>query len=84
MIRKCEKLLKTRKLSKGLKLSKLGNLKSKKLSKSQKSAKSKKELSKSGNSPNLDAKKNELSFLIPNARITFNYLWLTFIKALIL
>ena len=59
------------------KLSKIG-----KLSKFQKLAKLKKKLSKSGNSPNFNAKKNEPSFLTPNAEMTFNRLWLAFIKAL--
>ena len=54
-----------------------------KLSKSQKSAKSGKKLSKSRNLSNFSAKKNEPSFLILNARIAFNCLWLAFTKALI-
>ena len=56
-------------------------LKTRKLSKSQKLAKSRKKLSKSENSFNSDIKKNGPSFLTPDARITFNYLWLAFIKA---
>ena len=51
------------------KLSKTG-----KLSKSQKSAKLEKELSKRRNIPNFDTKKNEPSFLTPNARMPFNRL----------
>ena len=43
----------------------------------------KKKLLKSGNLLNFDTKKNEPSFLTPNARTAFNYLWLTFTKALI-
>ena len=59
--------------------------KSKKLSKSRKSkseklAKSKK-LSKSKNLPKFYAKKAEISFLTPDARIAFNYLQLAFTKA---
>ena len=72
-IEKCGKLSKTRKL-----------FKSQKLSKSQKSAKSRKKLSKSGNLHHFDAKKNGPSFLTPDIRMAFNYLWLTFTKALIL
>ena len=72
-IKKCRKLSKVRKLAKGLKLSK-----------SQKLAKLRKKLSKSGNLPNFNAKKNKPSFFIPNAKTTFNCLWLAFIKALIL
>ena len=71
-IEKYEKLSKTRKLSK-----------STKLSKSQKLAKLEKKLLKSKNSPSIDAKKNRPSFLIPNVRTIFNYLWLAFIKILI-
>ena len=44
------------------------------LSKSRKSAKSRKNLSKSGNSPNLDVKDNRLSFLTLKARAAFNRL----------
>ena len=51
------------------KLSKTG-----KLFKSQKSAKSRKKLSKSGNLPNFDTKKNRPSFLTPDARTAFNHL----------
>ena len=68
---------KTRKLFKSKKS------KSKKLFKFQKSAKLKKKLSKNKYSPNFKDKKNRLSFLISKARITFKYLWLTFIKTLI-
>ena len=49
-------------------------LKTKKLSKSRKSAKSKKELSKSGNLPNFNVKKNEPSFLTLDARMAFKCL----------
>ena len=71
-IEKCEKLSKIGKLSKF-----------QKLSKSQKLAKSRKKLSKSGNLPNFNTKENRPSFLTPDARMTFNYLRLAFIKALI-
>ena len=47
-------------------------------------AKLRKKLSKSRNSPNYGAKKNELSFLISHDKTTFNRLRLAFIKALIL
>ena len=63
---------------------KLENSKSKKLCKSQKLAKSEKKLSKSGNSPNFNAIKAGLKFLILDARTSFNCLWLAFIKASIL
>ena len=46
--------------------------KGQKLAKSQKSAKSGKKLSKSGNLPKFDAKKAGPTFLISNARTTFN------------
>ena len=72
-IEKCGKLSITGKLSK-----------SQKLSKFRKSVKSRKKLSKSENLPNFNAKKNGPSFLTPNARTTFNYLRLAFIKAPIL
>ena len=73
-----EKLAKkSGKLSKGLKLSKLGNLKGKN------SAKSKKP-SKSGNSPNFNAKKAGPSFLTPDFRAAFNRLRLAFTEAPIL
>ena len=73
-----EKLAKkSKKLSKGLKLSKSGNLKSKNLAKSKKPPKS-------GNSPNFGTKKASPNFLTPKARAAFNYLRLTFTKALIL
>ena len=55
-----------------------------KLFKSQKPAKSKKNLSKSENLPNFGAIEVGLKFLTPNARTAFNYLWLAFIKTLIL
>ena len=58
--------------------------KTRKLFKFQKSTKLKKKLSKSGNLPNFNAKKNEPSFLISNAKMAFNYLWLAFTKAPIL
>ena len=57
--------------------------KTRKLSKSQKLAKSRKKLSKSRNSANFNTKKNGPSFLIPNARMAFNHLRLTFTKTLI-
>ena len=41
-------------------------------------------MSKSGNLPNFIIKKAKSSFLISNAKTAFNFLWLTFIKALIL
>ena len=63
-----------RKLSKTRKLLKSGNLKCKKLSKSQKLAKLGKKLSKSGNSPNFNIKKNRPSFLIPDTKMVFNHL----------
>ena len=59
------------------KSAKTGNLKGKK------SAKSKKP-SKSGNSPNFDAKEAGPSFLTPEARSAFNRLRLAFTKAPIL
>ena len=68
---------KSGKLSKGQKSSKSGN------SKGKKSAKSKKP-SKSGNSSNFDAKKADLNFLTPKARVAFNRLRLAFTKAPIL
>ena len=67
LIEKGGKLLKTRKLSKGLKSSKSGNLKGKKLAKSQKPSKSR-------NSPNFDAKETSTSFLIFEVRAAFNCL----------
>ena len=63
LIKKSRKLLKIRKLLKG-----------QKLSKSQKSAKLGKKLSKSGNLPKFDAKKNRLNFLTPKAKTTLDYL----------
>ena len=84
LIEKSGKLLKTRKLLKSLKFFKLKNLKDNKLSKSQKSAKLRKKMSKYGNVPNFNTKKNESSFITPKARAVFNHLWLAFIKALIL
>ena len=65
-------MLKTRKLSKSLKLSKLKNLKDKILSKSQTLTKLREKLSKSENSPNFDAKKNSPSFLAFDTKIAFN------------
>ena len=66
-------------------IEKYGKLsKTRKLSKSQKSANSGKKLSKSENLPNFDVKKNGPSFLIFDARTTFNRLRLAFIKAPIL
>ena len=62
-----ELVKKLEKLSKGLKLSKSRNLNGKKLAKSKKP-------SKSGNSPNSDAKKADSSFLTPKARVAFNRL----------
>ena len=41
-------------------------------------------MSKSRNLPNFDTIKNGPNFLTPDARMTFNYLWLAFTKALIL
>ena len=55
--------------------------KTRKLSKSQILTKSGKKLSKSGNLPNFDIKKNRPNFLTPNISTAFNYLQLTFIKA---
>ena len=66
-IEKCGKSLKTEKTSKGQKLSKSGNSKGKKLAKSKKP-------SKSGNSPNFNAKNSGPSFLILKARAAFNRL----------
>ena len=63
--------------SESQKSSKSGN------SEGKKSAKSKKP-SKSGNSPNFDAKEADPSFLTPEARSAFNRLWLAFTKAPIL
>ena len=74
LIKKYKKLLKTENLLENLKLSKPKDLKSKKLSKSWKLAKLGKKLSKNRNSPNFNTKKNELSFLILNARMAFNCL----------
>ena len=65
------------------KLFKSGKSKSKKTSKSQKLAKSGKKLSKGGNSTNFNAMEDKPKFLTPNARTTFNRLWLAFTKALI-
>ena len=76
-IEKCGKLSKTGKSSKFQKLSTSQKLKF------QKSAKSRQKLSKSGNLPNFDVKENGPSFLTPDARTTFNHLWLAFTKALI-
>ena len=61
--------------------------KGEKLAKSQKLSKSKgeksKKLSKSGNLPNFDTTEAGSSFLTPNAKTIFKYLWLAFIKVLI-
>ena len=54
------------------------------LSKSQKLAKLGKKSLKSGSLPNFHAKKNELSFLTPKTRATFNRLRLIFTKPSIL
>ena len=94
LIEKCRKLSKTRKLSKSgnlkgkklfksWKLSKSWNWKSKKLFKSQKLAKLGKKLSKIGNLPKFNTKKNRLNFLTLKAKIIFNHLWLASIKVLI-
>ena len=72
-IEKCGKLSKTRKLSKFQKLSKSQNL-----------AKSGKKLSKSRNWTNFNAMEDRPKFLTPNARTTFNRLWLAFTEAPIL
>ena len=69
--------LKSQKLFKSQKLSKSRKLKSKKLAKSKK-------LLKSENSSNFGVMEAGPNFLTPNARITFNRLWLTFIKVPIL
>ena len=66
------------------KLSKSRKLKSEKMSKSWNLAKSRKKLSKSGNSTNFNAIEVGPKFLNPDARITFNYLWLAFTEASIL
>ena len=71
---------KYKKLSKTEKLSNSEDSKSKKWSKSQKLAKSRKKLLKSRNLPNFNAKKNGPSFLTPDTRTVFNYLWLAFTK----
>ena len=55
--------------------------KTQKLSKSQKLSKLRKKSLKSGNSINFGIKKIGPSFLIPNARKIFNYLWLAFTNA---
>ena len=54
------------------------------MSQSRNLAKSRKKLSKSGNSTYFDTIGVEPKFLTPDARITFNRLWLAFIKAPIL
>ena len=66
------------------KLSKSGKSKSEKTFKSRNLAKSEKKLSKSGNSTNFNATGVGPKFLISDARIAFNCLQLTFIKASIL
>ena len=67
---------------------KLKKSKSQKLAKSQKSSKLRKlkseKLSKGRNLSNFNIMEVGSSFLIPNTRTAFNYLWLTFIKTLIL
>ena len=65
-------------------MSKSGKSKSKKMSKSWNLAKSGKKLSKSENSTNFDAMEVGPKFLTPDARTTFNRLWLAFTEALIL
>ena len=70
--------------SKSQKLFKLKKSKSKKTFKSQNLAKSRKKLSKSENLSNFGAIKASPKFLIFDAKIVFNCLWLTFIKASIL
>ena len=62
---------------------KSGKSKNKKLSKFQKSAKSGKKLLKSINSHIFGIKKNGLSFLTSKTKVSFNCLWLAFIKVLI-
>ena len=59
-------------------------MKGKKLFKSQKLAKSGKELSNSKNLSNFGIIKAKLKFLTFDTEMIFNYLWLAFIKALIL
>ena len=59
-------------------------MKLEKMSKSWNSAKLRKKLSKSGNSTNFNAIDTGPKFLTPDARTTFNCLWLAFIEALIL
>ena len=54
------------------------------MSKSQNLAKLEKKLLKSENLTNFDFTKAELKILTPDTRIAFNYLWLTFMEALIL
>ena len=78
LIKKCEKLSKTRKSSRS------GKSKSEKMFKSRNLAKSGKKLSKNENATNFDATKDRPKFLIPNARTAFNCLWLAFTEALIL
>ena len=74
-----EKLVepKTRKLLKSQKLFKLGKPQNKKLVQSKK-------LLKSENSTKFAIKKARPDFLTYNAKPAFNYLWITFTKALIL
>ena len=69
---------KSGKSSKSKKLSKSRKSKSEKTSKSWNLAKSRKKLSKSGNSTNSNAIKNRPKFRTPDARTTFNCLWLAF------
>ena len=72
-----EKYAKKSEKSKGQKLTKFRKLSKSEISKSEKSKKS----SKSRNSSNFDATKTGPSFLTPDARMAFNYLWLTFTEA---
>ena len=71
-------------IKKSRKLSKSRKSKSEIMFKSRNLAKLKKKLLKIENSINFDATKAGPKFLTPNARITFNRLWLAFIEALIL
>ena len=66
------------------KLFKSGKSKSEKMSKFWNLAKLKKKLSKNGNLNNFDAIGAGPKFLTPDAKITFNRLWLAFTKLLIL
>ena len=84
LIEKCEKLLKTRKTSKGQKLFKSENSKSKILFKSRKLAKSEKKSLKSEILSNFNGKDNGPSFLTRKPMAAFNRLRLAFTKAPIL